>query len=370
MRISQVELRKVSLPLVRPFRTSSSYRQSITPVLVRVQAESGQVGWGECSAPVDPYYCAETTGTCWHILKEFLVPSLLEQDWREPGEIAPLFGPIKGNRFARAGLEMACIDAWCRENGLSVARWLGGTRARIESGVSLGIETDLGRLFAIIDQHLAEGYARIKLKIAPGHDLNLVRSVRSAYPSLKLQVDANSAYTLTDTNTLRQLDDLQLLLIEQPLGDDDLIDHAELQKQLVTPLCLDESLHSLDDVRKALQIQACRVVNIKPGRVGGLVEARRIHDYCQARTIPVWCGGMHEFGIGRAANVALASLPGFSLPGDVSGSSKYFEHDLVTPAIEAERGTIFVYYEQPGLGVEPQLDRIEHHTTAFWSSAS
>jgi len=368
MRIAQVELRIVSLPLVRPFRTSSSVRNAITHVLVKVRTESGREGWGECAAPVDPYYCAETSGTCWHLLREFLVPSLLGKEWLTPEEIKPLFGPIKGNKFAQAGLEMACIDAWCRAQDLSVARWLGGTRKQIESGVSLGIETDQDRLLGLINQFVAEGYARVKLKIAPGHDVEVVKTVREALPNLPLQVDANSAYSLADIALLQELDPFNLLLIEQPLGDDDLIDHAELQKHLRTPVCLDESLHSLDDVRKALQIQACRIVNIKLGRVGGLVEAKRIHDFCQARGVPVWCGGMHEFGIGRAANVALSSLPGFTLAGDVSGSSKYFTSDIATPAIEAELGRISVTYERPGLGVEPRLDLIQDHTTAFWAS--
>ena len=317
--------------------------------------------WGECAAPVDPYYCPETAGTCWHILKDFLVSSVLNRPWNEPSEVAGLYGPIKGNRFARAGLEMACVDAWCRENNLPVARWLGGTREKIESGVSLGIETDRARLFALIDQFRGEGYSRVKLKIAPGHDVDVVRSVREAYPLLPLQVDANSSYSLADAQRLRELDPFNLLLIEQPLGDDDLIDHAALQAQLQTPICLDESLHSLDDVRKAIDIGACRVVNIKPGRVGGLVEAKRIHDFCDQRGVAVWCGGMHEFGIGRAANVAISSLHGFTLPGDVSGSDKYYAEDIVEPPIRAIAGAVAVS-DRPGLGVEPILERIERHT--------
>ncbi len=238
---------------------------------------------------------------------------------------------------------------------------LGGTRTEIASGVSLGIEADPAGLFDQIDRYLQEGYRRIKLKIAPEHDVEVVRCVRACYPDLPLQVDANSAYTLDDAPTLRKLDAFNLLLIEQPLAPDDIIDHARLQAGLRTPVCLDESIHSADDVRKALDLHACRVINIKVSRVGGLREAKRIHDVCQARGVPVWCGGMHEFGIGRAANVALASLPGFTLPGDVSGSDKYYREDIVEPPVLAERGAIPVP-TAPGLGHEPDVARIARHT--------
>ena len=268
---------------------------------------------------------------------------------------------MKGNAFARAGLEMACWDALARSQGKPLHALLGGTRGEILSGVSLGIEKGTETLFDRIDQFLAEGYRRIKLKIGPGHDLDVVRQVRRRYPEIPLQVDANSAYTLDDLATLKQLDAFDLLLIEQPLAHDDIIDHARLQAELATPICLDESIHSAADARKALDLGACRVINIKVSRLGGLLEARRVHDYCLARGVPVWCGGMHEFGIGRAANVTIASLPGFTLPGDVSGSDKYYRRDVVAPPILAVNGAIAVP-DSPGLGVEPVEDEIRAHT--------
>jgi O-succinylbenzoate synthase len=256
---------------------------------------------------------------------------------------------------------MACWDALARRDGQCLSQLLGGTRGAVAAGVSLGIEPEIGTLLGLIDQYLGEGYRRIKLKIGPGHDVDVVRQVRARYPDVPLQVDANSAYTLADRETLKALDDFGLLLIEQPLEDDDIIDHARLQAALATPVCLDESIHSVRDARKALDLGACRVINIKVSRVGGLSEARRIHDLCQARGVPVWCGGMHEFGIGRAANLAISSLPGFTLPGDVSGSDKYYREDLIEPPIRAHAGMLTVP-GAPGLGVEPDLARIARAT--------
>jgi O-succinylbenzoate synthase len=360
MRIERIDLRIVRLPLVRPFRTSSSGKDTIQHILVRIVAD-GLIGWGECASPADPYYCPETTETCWHMLKDFLGPLVIGRAWETIDELVALYRLVKGNHFAKAGLEMACWDALARRDQKSLADLLGGTRSEILSGVSLGIERDISSTFAQIDQYLGEGYRRVKLKIAPGWDVAVVRAVRERYPDLWLQVDANSAYTLENLDTLRQLDDFNLALIEQPLAHDDIIDHARLQAALRTPICLDESIHSADDARKALDLGACRVINIKVSRVGGLREAKRVHDVCRARGVPVWCGGMHEFGIGRAANVALASLPGFALPGDISGSDKYYQEDLVEPPILAHRGAVGVP-QGMGLGHEPVEERIARHT--------
>lgn len=357
MRLTRIELRIVRLPLIRPFETSTSRKDSIQHILVRVEAENGIEGWGECASPADPYYCPETTETCWHILRDILVPSVIGKDWATIDDLIALFGPIKGNGFARAGLEMACWDLLARSEGMSLAAMLGGTRTEIESGVSLGIERDTGRLFALIEQYLEEGYRRIKLKIKPGHDVDVVRRVRDRFGDIPLQVDANSAYTLADIDHLKSLDDFGLLLIEQPLAHDDIIDHARLQAVMNTPICLDESIHSVDDARKAIEMDACRVINIKVSRVGGLREAKRIHDYCYARNVPVWCGGMHEFGIGRAANVAIASLPGFTLPGDVSGSDKYYAEDIVDPPTVALNGRVAVS-NGPGFGSRVRMDKV------------
>ncbi len=361
MRIDRVELRIVRLPLVRTFRTSSSSKDHIDHILVRVMTDRGAEGWGECASPSDPYYCPETTETCWHLLKDFLVPKILGRDWESIDELIALFGPVKGNNFAKAGLEMACWDALAVQDGFSLATMLGGTRTEIHSGVSLGIESELGDLLEQVDRHVEDGYRRIKLKIAPGWDVAVVKAVRDRHPNVPLQVDANSAYSLDDVETLRQLDEFDLLLIEQPLAHDDIVDHARLQAELTTPICLDESIHSAEDARKAIELGSCRVINIKVSRVGGLREAMRVHNLCWSRGVPVWCGGMHEFGIGRAANVAIASLPGFSLPGDVSGSDKYYREEIVEPPIVADRGVVEVP-TGPGIGHRPRIDRIVRHT--------
>lgn len=365
MRISRVDLKLVRLPLVRTFRTSSSSKNEIAHILVRVEAD-GQVGWGECASPSDPYYCPETTETCWHILKDFLAPAVIGRDWETIDDLTGLYRRVKGNNFAKAGLEMACWDALAHRLGKPLAALLGGTRSEIASGVSLGIEGDLATLFELIEQYLGEGYRRIKLKIAPGWDVEVVRAVRERYPDVPLQVDANSAYSLKDIDRLKQLDDFGLLLIEQPLAHDDIIDHVRLQEVLKTPVCLDESIHSAEDARKALDLGACRVINIKVSRVGGLSEARRIHDLCLSRGVPVWCGGMHEFGVGRAANVAIASLPGFTLPGDVSGSDKYYREDIVDPPILAVDGAVTVP-TAVGTGHELIEGRVAGRTSREWT---
>ena len=360
MKIERIDLKLVRLPLVRTFRTSSSSKDHLDHILVRVEA-GGLVGWGECASPSDPYYCPETSGTCWHVLEDFLAPAVMEREWSTVDELTRFYKPVKGNNFAKAGLEMACWDLLARGEGKPLASLLGGTRTAIESGVSLGIEDDPAALFDQIDRYRAEGYKRVKLKIAPGHDVEVVRKVRERYPDLPLQVDANSAYTLDDLPTLKQLDAFNLLLIEQPLAHDDVIDHARLQAGLSTPVCLDESIHSAEDARKAIEIGACRVINVKVSRLGGLLEAKRVHDVCRERGVPVWCGGMHEFGIGRAANVAVASLPGFTLPGDVSGSDKYYREDVVDPPVLARAGAVPVP-TGPGLGHEPNPERIARDT--------
>ena len=366
MRIDRVELRVVRLPLVRTFRTSSSSKDHIAHILIRALTDDGIEGWGESASPSDPYYCPETTETCWHILKDFLVPGVLGREWATIDDLIPWFGPIKGNNFARAGLEMACWDALARRDEKPLASLLGGTRTEIYSGVSLGIERDLGALLDQVTRYVEEGYRRIKLKIAPGWDVEVVRTVRERFPDVPLQVDANSAYTLADIETLKKLDAFDLLLIEQPLGHDDIVDHAQLQRVMRTPICLDESIHSAEDARKAIELGSCRVINIKVSRVGGLREAIRVHDVCQARGVPVWCGGMHEFGIGRAANVAIASLPGFTLPGDVSGSDKYYREEIVEPPIIADRGAVNVP-TGPGIGHQPIRDRIARFTLKEWT---
>lgn len=360
MKIERVDLMIVRLELVRSFETSSSQRRYLEHILVKAYAD-GLVGWGECASPIDPYYCEETTETCWHMLKDFLVPATLGRSWSTIEEMMAPIRKVKRNNFAKAGLEMACFDLLAQSQGQPLHALLGGTRDEILSGVSLGIEQDTQKLFAIIDQYVDEGYRRVKLKIGPGRDVDVISKVRERYPDLPLMADANSAYRLSDLPILQQLDEFGLMMIEQPLAHDDIIDHAQLQAGLRTPICLDECIHSAEDARKALDLGSGRIINIKVSRLGGLLEAKKVHDLCLARDVPVWCGGMHEYGVGRAANVAISSLPGFTLPGDVSGSDKYYAEDVVDPPILATEGAIRV----PGglgLGYTPNEERIRRDT--------
>jgi o-succinylbenzoate synthase len=359
MKIERVDIMLVRMGLINPFGTSSSYKDHLEHILVKVYA-GGLVAWGECACPTGPFYNEETTETCWHMLRDYLAPAVRGREWQSIEELLGLYSKVKRNNFAKAGLEMACWDLLARAEGKPLHALLGGTRSEILSGVSLGVEVDINRLFDLIDQYLGEGYRRIKLKIAPGKDVEVVRQVRERYPDIQLTADANSAYTLDDLPTLKQLDDFGLALIEQPLAHDDIVDHATLQRELRTPICLDESILSADDARKALDLGSCRVINVKVSRLSGLLEAKRVHDLCYSRGVPVWCGGMHEYGIGRAANVAIASLPGFTLPGDVSGSDKYYRVDIVDPPVLAHNGAIPVP-DGVGLGYTPNEERIREH---------
>ena len=364
-RLRSVALFLVRLPLVRPFTTSSHTKDHLDHIVLRVQDQDGAEGWGECASPSDPYYCSETSETSWHILRDFLVPGVLGVGWQDPDEAAGTWAKVRGNNFAKAGLEMACWDLWCRVRGTPLASALGGTRREILSGVSLGIEPTVESIVEQVERYLDQGYRRIKMKIGPGRDLDYLRAVRQRWPDVALMADANSAYSLDNPDhvaALIALDELNLTMIEQPLADDDIVDHARLQSQLRTPICLDESIHSVHDARKALDLGSCRVINVKVSRLGGLSESRRVHDLCASRGIPVWCGGMHEFGVGRAANVAICSLPGFTLPGDVSGSDKYYREDIVDPPISAHAGAIDVPWDRPGLGFEASIARIRANT--------
>jgi O-succinylbenzoate synthase len=363
--LRSVELLLVRLPLIRPFTTSSHTKDHLDHILLRVRDQDGGEGWGECASAADPYYCSETTESSWHILRDFLVPGVLGTTWEHPDQAARTWDKVRGNNFAKAGLEIACRDLFCRARQQPLAEALGGTRQEIHSGVSLGIEPTAEAILEQVEHAVNEGYRRIKLKIGPGRDLVFLRAVRDRWPDLPLMADANSAYSLDNPEhvaALRALDDLGLMMIEQPLADDDIIDHARLQAQLATPICLDESIHSVHDARKALDLGSCRIINIKVSRLGGLSEARRVHDLCLSRGIPVWCGGMHEFGVGRAANVAISSLPGFSLPGDVSGSDLRYREDIVDPPIRAHDGAITVPWDRPGLGFETNVERVKSRT--------
>lgn len=351
--VAAVEAFRLSLPLVRSFQTSSHRKSHLEHIVVRVTGEDGTAGWGEIASPSDPYYCPETVDTCWMVLQRYLAPALVGARWEHPAEAGRAWARIRGHHFAKAGLDIACWDLWTRANGTRVADALGGTRPRIAAGVSLGIEATVDELLAQVERYLADGYRRIKLKIAPGWDVEPVRAVRAAYPDLAMQVDANGVYPETPEAlaTMRELDGAGLLLIEQPFAPGALAAHARLAERIATPVCLDESVDDLDQLDSAIALRAGSVLNVKVSRMGGLTAARLAHERAVAAGWRVWCGGMHEFGVGRAANVAIASLPGFELPGDVSGSDKYYAHDIVAPAIRAVDGMVEVP-SGPGLGYE------------------
>jgi o-succinylbenzoate synthase len=361
MRIDRIELRHVRLLLVSPFVTSMGVETDEEHVIVRLDAE-GLTGWGECVAQATPYYSYETTETVWHILREFLVPAVLGQDVSSPEEVIARGARVRGHRMAKAGVEAAAWDLLAKARGVSLASMLGGTRERIEVGVSIGIQPTPERLVERVAGYLADGYRRVKIKIAPGSDVELVRAVRREFPDVALQVDANSAYRLEDVGVFRAMDDQHLLLVEQPLSHEDIYDHAALQRELKTPICLDESIHSAADARAAIDLGSCRVINIKPGRVGGFTESKLIHDHCAARGVPVWHGGMLESGIGRAGNVALASLPNFTLPGDISASRRYYVEDIVEPAFEVAPDGTMAVPRGLGIGVDVVADRLERVT--------
>jgi len=361
MVIERIELRHIKMELVAPFETSMGVETEEEHIIVRVHAD-GVTGWGESVAEGTPFYSYETVQTAWHILRDFLIPAILGRKILTIDEAIARYGKVRGHMMAKAGLEAALWDAFAKADGVSLAMMLGGTRTRIDVGVSIGLQPSPIELIRKVAYYLEQGYKRIKIKIAPGRDLALVEAVRREYPHILLQVDANSAYQLRDIDIFRKMDHYGLLLIEQPLGHDDIYDHSKLQRELETPICLDESIHSAGDARTALELGSCRVINIKPGRVGGFTESRLIHEECASRNIPVWHGGMLESGIGRAGNVALASLPNFTLPGDISSSDRYYKEDIVSPPFEvASDGTMEVPTKL-GIGVDVDIERLEKVT--------
>ncbi len=361
MLIERMEIRHVQLPLVHAFETSFGREEVRNTILVAVQGD-GLTGWGEAATSVGPWYEYETVVTCWHVLQDFLGPLLLGHEVANPVDAARLMAPVRGHHIAKMGLESAVWDLVGQAQGRSIAQLLGANRDRIPVGVSIGVQPDVPALLKRIESFRAQDYGRIKIKIKPGWDVDVVRQVRQAFPDLPLMVDANSAYTLADTSRLMALDAFDLLMIEQPLAHDDLVDHATLQRQLRTPLCLDESIPSLAAVRAALALDSGRIINIKPGRVGGMVAALQIHDLCRERNVPVWCGGMLETGVGRAHNVALASLPGFTLPGDISASARYFAEDIVDPPFMLDDDGTMAVPTGPGIGVQVRLNRVDAAT--------
>ncbi len=361
MRLEALELRRVAMPLVGAFRTSFGTQRARDILLVRALTESAE-GWGECVALSDPVYSSEYVDGAQHVLRMHLVPRLVAAGDVTAEEVARLLSPVHGHRMAKAALEMALLDAELRAQGRSLAQRLGAVADRVPCGVSVGIFDDIAGLCEAVEGYVAAGYVRVKLKIEPGWDIEPVRAVREQFPDLPLQVDANAAYALDDADHLAALDDFDLLLIEQPLAPDRLLDHARLARRLRTPMCLDESITSTQVALDAIEVGACAIVNIKAGRVGGYLEARRMADACAARGVPVWCGGMVETGLGRAANAALAATPGFDLPGDVSASSRFYATDLTEPLVMSD-GALPVP-AGPGLGVAPLPEVLDQVTTS------
>jgi O-succinylbenzoate synthase len=359
--VESVSAHLVRLPLNEAFETSFGSINSRLIFLVSLEAD-GMRGWGEVVAAEEPFYSYETVGTAAHVIRDYLAPAALAKPIASLSDLAARFACFKGHNMAKAGLELAYMNLLASAEQKSLSHLIGGVRKRVPVGVSLGIQQTLGALLERVDRYLSLGYQRIKLKIKPGWDVKVVEEVRRRHPDILLSVDANSAYSLQDADKLKALDDFSLLLIEQPLDHDDLLDHAKLQREMRTPICLDESITTLRRAEQALELGSCRVINIKIGRVGGYSSALAIHNLCYARGIPVWCGGMLESGIGRAHNLALASLPGFTLPGDISASSRYFARDVIVPEVNiAPDGTAEVP-QGKGLGFEVDLDYIESRT--------
>jgi o-succinylbenzoate synthase len=361
MKVDHIELREIQLPLVHSFETS--FGRTTTRRIVLLRAESdGVTGWGEVTCGESPLYNYETPETAWHILRDFLIPGTIGRDLAGPGDIASRFKPIRGHNMAKAALENALWDIQAQLAGVPLSKLIGGTLEEIPCGVSIGIQNSVEELLEKIQAELGAGYQRIKIKIKPGWDVNVLEPVRERFPRIVLSVDANSAYSLDDLEHLKSFDRFYLLMIEQPLHWNDIIDHATLQRQLNTAICLDESIHNADDARKAIDAGACKIINIKLGRVGGFTSARQVHDACRERNIPVWCGGMLESGVGRAHNIAMSTLPGFTLPGDVSASRRYWREDIIDPEVTVSpSGTIRVP-SASGLGYVPNIERIERVT--------
>lgn len=357
MNIDAIQLYVIKMQLKSPFHTHLGTVTEREGIIVEVRDSDGILGYGEGVAFSTPWYTEETVKTSLHILTDILIPMLKANPIEHPKEASALFQTVRRNNMAKSGLEMALWDLYSKQNLTSLASTIGGTRAKIASGVVVAANSTFHAL-GQIETFLSEGYRRFKIKINPSQDYTFLAEIRRHYPDLPLMADANSAYTLNDIDRLKALDDFNLLMIEQPLAVDDIIEHSVLQKELETPVCLDESISSFEDARKAIELGSCRIINIKAGRVGGLFEAKKIHDYCFERGIPVWCGGMIEYGVSKAHNIALASLPGFTLPGDISASNRFWDEDIITPEVTVDNGYVTVP-SQAGLGFSINKKRMK-----------
>lgn len=373
--IEDMQLYSVALPLAERLRTSFGEEPFKTAILAQITTQDGYVGWGECSVEIRPGYSSETMGTALHVLREFLVPALIGQTVARPTDVPALLAETRGHPLSKHGLEAAVWDVWAQANGMSLSAAFAAhlpdltpPRSTATVGVSIGIKPTIDATLMVIEKRLTEGYGRIKLKIEPGWDVELAQAVRAAYPDITLMLDANSAYTLADADHLKRLDAFNLLMLEQPLAYNDIYQHSKLQPQLATPICLDESILTADDVRLALELGACRIINLKPGRVGGFTESLKIYQICVERQVPLWIGGMLETGVGRAANVAFAALPGVTLPCDISATDRYFEEDITEPPFILGLASTLAVPQGAGIGVMTDLARIERGVEA-WQQA-
>ncbi len=362
MIISSVELREIRLPLIHFFETSFGRTTERRILLLRVTDTDGAEGWGECTAGEGPFYCDEWTETAWSTIRTFLAPMIVGERIESAEQVWQVMSAVRGHRMAKAAIENACWDLEAKKVGAPLWKHLGGVQSEIACGVSIGIQETPAALIEKIARELADGYQRIKIKIKPGWDLKIVELVRAEFPEIGLMVDANSAYSLADVAVFQAMDQYHLMMIEQPLAHDDIFDHAELQRQIATPICLDESIHSSEDARHAIDLRSGRIINVILGRVGGHAQARKVEQVCRENQIAVWCGGMLESGIGRAHNIAMSTLAGFILPGDVSASSRYWQEDVIDPPVTvSSRGTIAAP-ERPGIGFDVNLSRVDSLT--------
>ena len=362
IKLRSIELTEINLPLVHFFETSFGRTYERRIILVRVEDHDGAEGWGEVTCGESPGYSDEWTDSAWVTVEKILAPMVVGREFASAADVWNAMAWARGHRMSKAGIETACWDLEAKKLGVPLWRHLGGTKNQIECGVSIGIQNSVEELFEKIDTELAAGYRRIKIKISPKWDYDVVKAVRAKFGDIQLMADANSAYTLRDVDLFKRMDDFGLMMFEQPLAYDDMLDHAKLQREIKTPICLDESIKSADDARKAIELGACKIVNVKLGRVGGHMQAKLLEQTCRDSNIPIWCGGMLESGIGRAHNIAMSTLAGFTLPGDVSASKRYWHEDIITPAVEVTPNGTIIAPEKPGIGFEVCRDRIERAT--------
>lgn len=364
MKIEKVVLRKLKMDLKFPFQTSFGTSEGREFLITEVYGEN-YIGYGECVVDTKPFYSEETVQTAWHMMKDFLIPFLFQkEEIFHPNEVHDIFRQVRRHNMAKSALEGAIWDLYAKEQGKPLAEVIGGEKKKISVGVSIGIQKTKEDLVEIVGKYLEQGLQKIKIKIKPGKDIEMLQAVRDQFGDIPLMADANSAYTLDDIHLFKQMDPLHLMMFEQPLAHDDIIDHAKLQEAIKTPICLDESIHSVEDARKAIELGSCKIINIKIGRVGGIAEAIKIHDLCKEKQIPVWCGGMLESGIGRAHNLAITSLDNFTIPGDTAPSARYWEEDIIQPEIEMNENGEIELSAKPGLGYEINQGALERYTVS------